>query len=323
MVEEVVHGREDVGIVAGGAAHEARITERILDDFGQIVAREVADNHLGRTLRAEHFGHLLGRSLRAAVNAGISYQNTLVFSLVARPDVVQAQGFGQILAPEHRTVQRAYGIDLERSGLLEHILHLHAVFAADVEVVTARLAGPIGQSAVGVVFLLADGAEFAESVGGEEHMLLAFVAHHHLGPMHHRCCHEMQRVVAKLQSITLFHQKQTALKTGAVEEVGQHLGGCGGAHERHLGIKAHHLTDESGVVGLHVVADEIVGLTACKGFRKLTLPLRSHTGVGRIHHGDLVVEDDVAVVTHAFGHHILALEEVDVEIVGTDIADFA
>ena len=133
----------------------------------------------------------------------------------------------------------------------------------------------------------------------------------------------MQRVMAKFQSITLFHQKQAALKADAVEEVGQHLGSGGGAHERHLGIKAHHLTDESGVIGLHVVADEIVGLTACEGFRKLTLPLRPHSGVGRIHHGDLVVEDDVAVVTHALGHHILALEEVDVEIVGTDIANAA
>ena len=83
----------------------------------------------------------------------------------------------EILA-EHGAVERADEIYIERCGFFEHALHLSAVFAHDAEIVAAGFAIPL--------LVDVEGAEFAEAVGGEEHLIRLIIGEHDLGPMHHR-----------------------------------------------------------------------------------------------------------------------------------------
>ena len=88
-------------------------------------------------------------------------------------------------------MERADGLDVQRSGLFQQSLHLRAVLAHDVQVVAAGLAGPVG-----LLVELCHRAEAAKAVGGEEDFFGGLIAHHDLGPVDHRCEHESQGVSA-------------------------------------------------------------------------------------------------------------------------------
>ena len=75
--------------------------------------------------------------------------------------------------------------------------------------------------------------------------------------------------------------------------------------------------DVRGVVGLHVVDDEIVDLVG-RGCDVLK-PLVAKARVDRVHHGDLLALDYVGIVGHAERNLELAFEKVDVMIVDADI----
>ena len=69
------------------------------------------------------------------------------------------------------------------------------------------------------------------------------------------------------------------------------------------------------MVGLHVLHDQVVGLSALQGGGEVVQPLVGEFGIHRVHHGDLLVPDHIGVVGHAVGHHILPLEQVHLVVV--------
>ncbi len=75
------------------------------------------------------------------------------------------------------------------------------------------------------------------------------------------------------------------------------------------------------MVRLHVMDDQVVGRPAGERFGQVGLPFLAFAAVGRVEHGDLLVENDIGVIGHALGDDVLALEEVEVEIVDTDELD--
>ena len=75
------------------------------------------------------------------------------------------------------------------------------------------------------------------------------------------------------------------------------------------------------MIGLHVVNDKVVNLASLQGVEHLLLPLGRLTLVGSVQNSNLFVQDDVAVVTHTLGYVVLALKEVDVRVVDTDITN--
>ena len=76
------------------------------------------------------------------------------------------------------------------------------------------------------------------------------------------------------------------------------------------------------MIGLHVMNDQVVGRTTIEHGLEVAEPLVDKVSVNRIGDGDLVAQDNVAVVCHTvLGHVVLALEQVDVVIVNTDVAD--
>ena len=211
-------------------------------------------------------------------------------------------------------MEGADSADVEAAHLLQRLIDLHAVAAADVDVVAAAFGGPV--VGVGVV-----GAELHEAVSGEHHLVAVVVGHEHLGPVHHRCGDEAQRAAAQREGASVGHSHRASFEGEGVVELVDEGDGFGRGHEGERGIALHHLDDGAGVVGLDVLDDEVVGRAVGQGVGEVVHPLVGASGVDGVHHGHLLVEDDVAVVAHAFGHFILAFEEVEIAVVGADILD--
>ena len=77
------------------------------------------------------------------MNAGIGNKHAIALGFVAAPNVVEPNGFFHSLTFEDGTMQRADGLYVESGSLLQYVLHLHAILAADVEVVAACFASPV------------------------------------------------------------------------------------------------------------------------------------------------------------------------------------
>ena len=76
------------------------------------------------------------------------------------------------------------------------------------------------------------------------------------------------------------------------------------------------------MIGLHVMNDQVVGRTAIEHGLEVAEPFVDKASVDRIGDGDFVAQNNIAVVCHAvLGHVVLALEQVNVVIVDTDVAD--
>ena len=80
--------------------------------------------------------------------------------------------------------------------------------------------------------------------------------------------------------------------------------------------------DASGMVRFHMVDHQVVGFPAAQGLFQLRQPLLPLPGIDRVHDGHFFVQDEVRIIGHSFGHDILALEQVQVQVVHADILDF-
>lgn len=65
------------------------------------------------------------------------------------------------------------------------------------------------------------------------------------------------------------------------------------------------------MVWLHMVYDEVIGLSAAERFAHVIKPLFAEVRVCRIEYGNLFVNYYVRVVRNSVGHLIHTLEEVD------------
>ena len=130
----------------------------------------------------------------------------------------------------------------------------------------------------------------------------------------------MQRVAAQGQRVALLDGDGAAqVQVGEVQK--QHLEGLGVAHQLHVRILLLQALDVGGVVGLHMVDHQIVRLPAIEGRVQIGQELLRFALVHRVHHGDLLIQDDIGIVGHAVGHRILALKQVQILVVCTDVND--
>mgnify|MGYP006922389664 CR=1 FL=1 len=110
-------------------------------------------------------------------------------------------------------MEGADGGDIQAGGLLQQGLDLGAVLAHNIEIVAGGLLLPT----------LAGGerAEGAEAVGGEEDLLHALIAHHHLRPVDHGGHDKGEGVTAQGEGVPLLHREGGGGEQGG-EELGQH-----------------------------------------------------------------------------------------------------
>ena len=202
--------------------------------------------------------------------------------------------------------------DVQTGGLFQQGLYLRAVLAHDADVVPAGFTGP--------VFLHIQRAKLAEAIGGEQHLVGCIVGHDDLGPVDHGGGDEGQGMLAEAQSVALAHDNP-AVCVVIAEELLHHGEGLGGGHHDGVGIDLQEVGNVGGVIRLHVLNDQIVGLPAGKGVLDVVQPLVGEVPVNGVHNGNLLVQNDVGVVGHAVGHHILALKQVNLVVVDAHIAD--
>ena len=311
MRDEFAHEGENVGVVGRGGEHQLVVAEGGGDRLRHVAAREIVDADVGATARAQLVGEQQRGLAGVAVNRGIGDNHAVVLRLVGRPFVVQADILPDILV-EHGTVERADGFYVERGGLFEQRLHLLAVFADDADVVAASLVRPV----LGDV----ERAELSEGVGREQHALALLVADHDLRPVHHWRGDEVKCVLAERQRRALTDDEAVVGKVAA-EELRHHAESLVVGDNGHGGVGFDKARDVGGVVGLHVMYDEVIGLTSGEDAVEVIEPLVGEMRVNGIHDGDFIVEDDVGIIGHAVSDLILSLEQVDVMVIDADVSD--
>ena len=310
MTDELLHDGEYAPVQRRRRKHRLVISERVLQRFGEIAARKVGHDRLFSSA-LKLFGKRKRRLPCVAVHSGVGDEGTLALRAVAAPCVVKSEIAGQIPC-EHGPVERTDRPDFELREFFQERLHLRAVFSHYVEVVSARLARP-------VVRFVGEGAEFAERVRRKQHFLLLFVSYRHFRPMHHGRGNESKFVFAQSERIALFYD-QLVRKVAAVE-VAEHLEHFCVAHHRHGRILRRKCRDARGMIRLHVRNDQIVRLSAAERDVHVAEPLRYPRPVHGVHDRDLVIEYDVRIVRHSFGHFVLPFEKVEFRVVNSDIND--
>ena len=138
--------------------------------------------------------------------------------------------------------------------------------------------------------------------------------------MDHGSGDEGQNVLAQGQGVALAHNDAAVRVIGA-EELLHHGEGLGRGDDGGLGVGLQEHVDVGGVVRLHVVDHQIVGLAAIQLSADVAQPLLAEVLVHGVHDGHLLVENDVGIIAHAVGDHILTLEQVHLMVVDADIAD--
>ena len=205
-------------------------------------------------------------------------------------------------------MQRQKHRNLQPRGLLQHGLHLRAVFADDVRVVAAGLVEIVSVEVDLVIEEVpVQRAEAAERIRRQQQAVGLVIGHEHLGPVHHRRGHKLQRVAAGAERVALLDRADLPGEAVA-EELDDHVPGHGAAEHLHVGIAQDDLLDLGGVVGLHVVDDQIVERAAAQRVGDVLAEGMAHRGVGGIEQDGPFVAEQVAVEAHALRHIIDALE---------------
>ena len=307
-----MHRREHVGIIRSSSYHQLAHAECIFHGFCHIVSAKVGDGYLRSTLRTEDFCHLLGYFLGAPMDRSVGDEHPFCFHLVLAPCVVQADVITQVFLQD-RAMKRTDAGDVQRSSFLQKCLYLSTILATDVEVVTTRFACP--------VLFVSQSPELAESVGREEHLVLLVVCHHHFRPMHHRSHEELQGMFAQAQRIAFLHRNGTSVEVRIFEELRHHLDGLGRGNHLHVGVFFQCLGNVSGMVGLHVLHDEVIRCASFEGFFQVCPPVIALAEVNGIHDGHFLIRNQIRIIRNAVRHNVLAFKQIDGGIVHSDVFD--
>ena len=81
-------------------------------------------------------------------------------------------------------MQWADCLDFDAGEFFQDVLHLHAIFSDDVDVVASCFAHPVFAEFSGK-------SECAERIGGEQNLFGFFVAEQNFGPVDHRGCDKL------------------------------------------------------------------------------------------------------------------------------------
>ena len=209
-------------------------------------------------------------------------------------------------------MQRADGLDIEGGCLLKKTLNLCSVFAYDPDVIAACLVRP--------VLVRVQSAELAEPVGGEQYLLITVVGHDDFRPVYHWSCDEGQLVLAQGECISFCNDDLAVFKI-RTEELLHHCKCLGGGYDLRILVYVHEIRYISGMVRLHVLYDQVVRPAGAGHCLDIIQPFVGETGVYRIHHGNLIVQNHIRIIRHAVLDYILALEQIYFMVVHTGVSD--
>ena len=88
-----------------------------------------------------------------------------------------------------------------------------------------------------------------------------------------------------------------------------------------MGICIKECVDVGGVIRLHVLHDEVIRLPAVQRGFQIIQPLFGEILIHRVHNGDLFIQNDIRIVSHAVGDGVLSLKQVDFMVIYTNVAN--
>ena len=147
-------------------------------------------------------------------------------------------------------MERTNCLDFKCACLFQKSLHLLSVFADNVEIVSSCFTAP---ALVGIGC-----AEFAERVGREKNFVRAVVCNHNLGPMYHRCHHEIKLVCAEVECVALFNGNNLAQIN--IAKLRQHSECACRAVKNGVGVFLNEFLNSETVVRLKMLNYQIIGL---------------------------------------------------------------
>ena len=297
-----MHGWEDAQVVGDRGQHQVAVLEEVGDQVTDVGGGHVIQPGVGDPSGGELGGQHLGGGLGVSVHGGVDDHDALFLRLVGGPAGVFVDDVAQVFAP-HRTVEGTQVFNVVQAhdvgGLVQQGHHLGAVLAHDVGVVPPGVVDPLPVEVELVGEQLAvQGAEGAKGVGGEQNAVGGVEGDHGLGPVDHRGVDKGHRVLAEALGIPLGHLLDGAGVQAKAELVEQ-SDRLGSGDDLHVGPAQQNLLDGGGVVGLHVVDDQIVQGAAVEDGLHVGDELPAHRPVGGVEEDGLLVQQDVGVVGHA------------------------
>ena len=280
--------------------------ERLADQIRHIGLGHIIQGDVPDTLLRQAAGQDVRGVLRVAVDGAAENGHGLVLRGISAPQLVLLQEPTDVLPPDG-AVEGADHLDVHPGGPLQQGLDLGAVLAHDIGVVPAGIVQPVPLE----VHLVGEnvavqGAEGAEGIGGEQHLVGGVIGHNHLRPVDHGCHQEGEGVAAGAEGIPLLYH-HSAIGDVVVKELADHGNGLGVGHDLDIGPAAQQVPQGGAVVRLHVIHHHIVQGTARQSeFQILKKPL-PHGLVHRVQQDGLFVQHQIGVVADAPGNgeHIL------------------
>ena len=212
MIDKLSHKRENIRVICRCSKNDFSVTESILNTFCHILSCKVIQDNFRASVCFKLLGEQFNRFFRVTVHRGVRDHNAFTLDSVGRPCVIKVQIISEIFG-KNRTVQRADRLNIQSRCLFQQCLYLRAVFADDTEIIPSRFASP--------VFLCIQCTEFSEAVCREQYFIRAVISDDDLRPVHHRCGHKRQCVLAERKCIS-FTDNDPAVRKIRSEEVFHH-----------------------------------------------------------------------------------------------------
>ena len=129
----------------------------------------------------------------------------------------------------------------------------------------------------------------------------------------------MQSMSAERERIALFDRYRALREIDPLEELRHHLHRACRCDDLHLRELAQKSLNATCVVGLQMVNNEVVGRATAECREQFRVPLVVLARIDRIHHRNFLIENQIGVVRDAVGDDVLALEQIQIGVINTDI----
>ena len=311
MIDKLSHERIDIRIVGGSGQHQLAVLEGSRYGLRHIASGKIKDRYLRASLLLKLLHQQLHSLFGMTVYRGVGYHNSFGFRLVGGPGVIEGNIMPKVLG-KHRTMKGADDLNIERGCHFQQVLHLSAVLSDDTDEISPGLIVP------GLCHIV--GTEFAEAICRKQDFIRTVIGNHNLRPMYHWSKYKGQKMSAQRKGSAIVNAKTLCFR-GKVKELIHHHEGLLVCYDGGLRISLHEILDIRGMIRLHMLYHQIVRLSAAQHICHIVQPFMGKMDIHCIHHRDLLIQDDVGIVSHAVRHHVLPLKQIYLMIIDPDIPD--
>ena len=212
---------------------------------------------------------------------------------------------------ENRTVERTDDFNVKLRRFFEQRLSLRAEFADYADVVSPCLAVP--------VLLGVKRAEFAESVCGKKHLVLAVIACHNLRPMNHRSKDKGQRMGAEGERFAVLNGNLFVFERER-KIIFHHCKGLCVGNDFCVRKSFNKFFNACRMIRLHMVNDKIVGSFSSRCGLDVLNPFIAESAVNAVRNGNFFVKDHIGIICHSVRHDVLTFKKINFMIIHADIS---